>query len=100
MRIETFSKQLGLSILVCVVGLPLAAQVVSNGITGASSSAWDFSAATILKVPSSGGAAPTLDVLVSFDSIAHSLVWGSNGTTKTGATKSGATVGGDCAKWD
>lgn len=100
MRIETFSKLLGLPILVCLFGVPLAAQVVSNGITAAVSSAWDFSAATTLKVPSSGGAAPTLDGLLSFDSIAHNLVWGSNGATKTGATKAGATVGGDCAKWD
>jgi len=97
---EALRRILGVSAIGCLCGLPLIPQVVSNGIMAATSSAWDFSAATSLKVPLSAGAAPILDGWLSFDSVAHNLVWGSNGSTKTGASKSGAILAGDCAKWD
>ncbi len=96
----TFQKLLGISVVASLCVSPLIAQVVANGVTATASSAWDFSAAASLKVPTSGGAAPTIDGLVSFDSIAHNLVWGSNGVSRTAAARSGATVAGDCAKWD
>jgi hypothetical protein len=57
-------------ILVCLFDLPLAPQAVSNGLTAATASVWDFSSATSLKVPASSGTAPTLDGLLSFDFLA------------------------------
>lgn len=42
----------------------------------------DFTLAT-LKVPNSGGAAPTTDALIAFDTTSHKFKGGSNGTTGT-----------------
>lgn len=100
MRRKAFHRFLGVLVLICLSAMPLLPQVVSNGTTANPSSVWDFSAALSLKVPSSSGAAPTVDGWISFDTALHNLVWGSNGITRTAATKSGATVGGNCAKWD
>lgn len=60
----------------------------SHTVTIGSAGIFDFSAASAtagLKVPAHAGAAPTTDGILSFDTTAHGLAWGSNGSTADGA---------------
>ena len=54
--------------------------------TAGSSFTWDVSAASVtagLKIPTAAGAAPTADGFIAFDSTAHTVKAGNNGTCRT-----------------
>lgn len=66
--------------------------ITSNTLTVGASGVLDISAASVtagLKLPSAGGAAPTADGFIAVDTTAHTLKFGSNGTSRTVATLAG-----------
>lgn len=63
--------------------------VSSHTITFAAATILDMSAMSVtagLKIPASAGAAPTADDFIAFDTTAHTLVFGANGSTGKAAT--------------